>query len=115
VYKVLQILLRFGRILAIENLKKHLILALLIFNMTFWLFKTQRKNKKSLVGRQAFSRQDGRCCQGSTHTETPYTCTEAPYDGGHKDTHTRVFLKFYFCSQNDDHPKGRGRKSGDHL
>ncbi len=51
VYKVLQILLSFGRILAIENLQKHLILALLIFNMTFWLFNTQRE-KQNKAGRQ---------------------------------------------------------------
>jgi len=29
--------LNFGRILAIENLKRHMILQLLIFNVTFWL------------------------------------------------------------------------------
>jgi hypothetical protein len=37
--------LNFGWILVIENLKKHIILALLIFNTTFLLYMTNKKKK----------------------------------------------------------------------
>jgi hypothetical protein len=36
--KILKFFLIFGRTMAIENLKKHLILSLLVFDFTFWLY-----------------------------------------------------------------------------
>jgi hypothetical protein len=43
--KIWWFFLKFGWILVIENLKKHIILALLIFNTTFWLYMTNQKKK----------------------------------------------------------------------
>jgi hypothetical protein len=39
----LVIVLKFAQILAIENLLKHLILAILILNITFWLYIASKK------------------------------------------------------------------------
>jgi hypothetical protein len=36
----------FGPIMAIENLKKHLILSLLVFNFTFWLYTRKERASK---------------------------------------------------------------------
>jgi len=48
--EIWQIFLKSNQILAIENLKKHLILPLLIFNIAFWLYRASQK-KATLKGR----------------------------------------------------------------
>jgi hypothetical protein len=48
--EIWQILLKFNQILAIENLKKHLILPLLIFNIAFWLYRASQKKATSKGG-----------------------------------------------------------------
>jgi hypothetical protein len=42
------------KILALENLKKHLILALLIFNITFWLAIASRKRLVTTIMAESF-------------------------------------------------------------
>ncbi len=54
------IFLNFCQILAIENLKNHIILALLICNIAFWLYVASGTKKKCVDGRLGTDKQKKR-------------------------------------------------------
>ncbi len=51
--KIWRFFLNYGRIMAIENLKKRMISARLIFNIAFWLYIASPKKKADLISRVA--------------------------------------------------------------